>query len=176
MKYRVTVDGREFHIIVGQGRRIWVDGRPLDVDLRGVDDLARYSLLIDNRSYEAHLEREEGRESWLMVAGRSYCARLQGGHAGDTDAGRRTGEAIQGEIAAPLPGLLASIPIEVGQRVEQGHVVAVLESMKMNLELRAPSAGVVQAISGRPGCEVVQGQVLVIIVPEPDGANRATDR
>jgi biotin carboxyl carrier protein len=176
VKLRVVVDGRQFDIIVGPGGRIWVDGRPLDADLRGVDDLARYSLLIDNRSYEAHLEREEGRESWLMVAGHSYCARLQGGHVGDSSAGERIGEGTQGEIAAPLPGLLASIPIEVGQRVEQGQVVAVLESMKMNLELRAPVGGVVQAILGEPGCEVVQGQALVTIACEPDGAKPAADR
>ena len=176
MKLRVTVDGREFEIIVGPAGRIWVDGRPLDADLRGVDDQVRYSLLIDNRSYDAHLEREEGRESWLMVAGRSYCARLQGDHVEDSSPGERAGEATNGEVAAPLPGLLASIPVEVGQHVEQGQVVAVLESMKMNLELRAPSTGAIQAILAEPGCEVVQGQSLVTIVSDPDDSAPGVDR
>ena len=68
-----------------------------------------------------------------------------------------------GEVCAPLPGLLVAVPVMVGQRVVQGEVVAVLESMKMNLEIRAPWEGVVQALYGAPGTEVGQGEVLAVV-------------
>ncbi|MEA3340820.1 MAG: acetyl-CoA carboxylase biotin carboxyl carrier protein subunit, partial [Chloroflexota bacterium] len=70
------------------------------------------------------------------------------------------------EVCAPLPGLLVATTVEVEQRVESGEVVAVLESMKMNLELRAPRGGIVQALHGTPGLEVGQGEALVVIGPD----------
>ncbi|RME39737.1 MAG: acetyl-CoA carboxylase biotin carboxyl carrier protein subunit, partial [Thermoflexia bacterium] len=67
------------------------------------------------------------------------------------------------EVTAPLPGLLVELRIAEGQPVKAGAVVAVLESMKMHMELRAPRDGVVQSIHATPGQEVQQGTVLAII-------------
>ena len=50
-----------------------------------------------------------------------------------------------------------------GQRVEDGEVVAVLESMKMHLELRTPRLGVVRTLCAAAGQEVAQGDVLAVI-------------
>jgi biotin carboxyl carrier protein len=57
--------------------------------------------------------------------------------------------------------------------VAQGEVVAVLESMKMNLELRAPWDGVVQALHITPGTEVGQAEVLAVIEPDEQGESSA---
>jgi biotin carboxyl carrier protein len=56
----------------------------------------------------------------------------------------------------------------------EGDVVAVLESMKMNLELHAPWSGVVQALHGTPGTEVGQGEVLAVV--KLDGADGTGER
>ena len=71
----VTVEGNVFEIVMGRGGRVWVNDRPHDVDLRGVDRLSRYSLLVDHRSYEAHVEQMEEEECCMVVAGRSYSRR-----------------------------------------------------------------------------------------------------
>ncbi|MCX8066782.1 MAG: acetyl-CoA carboxylase biotin carboxyl carrier protein subunit [Anaerolineae bacterium] len=47
--------------------------------------------------------------------------------------------------------------------MKAGDVVAVLESMKMHMELRAPRDGVVQLVCATPGREVQQGEVLAVI-------------
>jgi biotin carboxyl carrier protein len=49
------------------------------------------------------------------------------------------------------------------QHVQEGEVVAMLESMKMQLELRAPRAGIVRDLSAVAGREVAQGEVLAVI-------------
>jgi biotin carboxyl carrier protein len=167
MKYIITIEEETFEIEVGRGGQVWVNHRPYTVDLQGVDGLPEYSLLVDHRSYEAHVEEVEGDERQMVVAGRPYRARLQ-------QQGRRylKGDAVQSspseteEVCAPLPGLLVAVPVSVGQQVEQGATVAVLESMKMNLELRAPWGGVVRALHRAPGAEVDQGEVLAVIGPE----------
>jgi len=166
MKYIITVEGETFEIEVSRGGRVWVNRHPYIVDFQGVDGLPEYSLLVDHRSYETHVEETEGDECQMMVAGRSYRTLLQ--QQGE----RLEGSATQvsstgtGEVCAPLPGLLVAMPVSVGQQVERGDVVAVLESMKMNLELHAPWDGVVQVLHEALGAEVAQGEVLAIIGPD----------
>jgi 3-methylcrotonyl-CoA carboxylase alpha subunit len=74
-------------------------------------------------------------------------------------------------MRAPLPGLLVEMQVSEGDYVKEQDVVAVLESMKMNLELRAPRSGVVRQLLVDPGRQVAQDQVLVII--GPNGASRS---
>ena len=185
MKYVITVEGETFEIEVDRGGRVWVNRRPLDVDFQGVDGLSQYSLLVDNRSYEAHVEQTDEEGYQMVVAGQPYRARLRQRQrrsksdvvrsrplpsslpVGGTEGGR-------GEVRAPLPGLLVAVPVVVGQQVTQGEVVAVLESMKMNLELCAPWDGVVQALHRASGTEISQGEVLALIGPDEHGEDEST--
>ena len=62
------------------------------------------------------------------------------------------------------PGLVLAIPIEEGQEVVAGQTVIILESMKMQNELKAPRDGTVARISAQVGASVEQGKLLVTIV------------
>ena len=166
MKYVIAVEGETFEVEVGRGGRVWVNRRLYDVDFQGVDGLPQYSLLVDNRSYEAHVEQADEEGYQMVVAGQPYRARLQQMRDRPRRDVGRSRLPETGEVRAPLPGLLVVVPVVVGQRVAQGEVVAVLESMKMNLELRAPWDGVVQALHVAPGTEVGQGEVLGVIEPD----------
>ena len=64
-------------------------------------------------------------------------------------------------ITAPLAGNLVALEVAVGDRVEEQQVAAVVESMKMKMELRAPWRGVVEEVRGPPGKAVRQGEELV---------------
>jgi pyruvate carboxylase subunit B len=68
-------------------------------------------------------------------------------------------------IVAPMPGLISSYAVEVGQRVETGDTVVILESMKMENSLRSPTAGSVQALPFDAGATVNKDDVLAIIAP-----------
>jgi biotin carboxyl carrier protein len=163
MKYVITVEGQTFEIEVSRGGRVWVNSCPYTVDFQSVDGLPQYSLLVDHRSHEAHVEWDEREECRIVVAGRSYRVRTQQAQSRFKKDAIRAFLPATGEVRAPLPGLLVAVPVAVGQQVAQGEVVAVLESMKMNLELRAPWDGVVQAVGGTSGTDVDEGEVLVVI-------------
>ena len=64
-------------------------------------------------------------------------------------------------IVAPMPGLVVRVAVAVGDRVEAGQPVVVMEAMKMENELRAPAAGTVRTVLATPGVAVEKGAVLV---------------
>jgi biotin carboxyl carrier protein len=170
MRYTITVEGETFEIDVGDEGRVWVNRRPYAVDFQGLDNRSEYSLLVDHRSYEAHIEQVEEDGCRMVVDGRPYQARLKCQGLGySQDDAVCSDSASEGKVCAPLPGLLVAVLVTVGQRVMPGEVVAILESMKMNLELRTTRGGVVRSILAIPGMDVGQGEVVVYIGPEVYG-------
>ena len=79
-----------------------------------------------------------------------------------------TGEAT---VAAPMPGLVSRYTVEVGQHVDSGDSVVVIESMKMENSLPSPVAGTISELPSNPGATVAKGDVLATITPDsPDGS------
>jgi biotin carboxyl carrier protein len=66
-------------------------------------------------------------------------------------------------LAAPMPGMVVAIPVEVGQSVEKGDNLIILESMKMQNELKAPRGGKVSGVRVSPGDSVDLNQVLLTL-------------
>lgn len=64
-------------------------------------------------------------------------------------------------ILSPMPGLVVSLDVEVGQAVQAGQAVAVVEAMKMQNIIRAEREGVVKAIGAKAGDSVAADEVLV---------------
>jgi biotin carboxyl carrier protein len=60
--------------------------------------------------------------------------------------------------------MVVSIPIEEGQEIEQGQVLVILESMKMQNELKSPRGGTVGRIRVEPGESVEQRQTLLSVI------------
>ncbi len=70
---------------------------------------------------------------------------------------------IKGSVKAPMPGMIVDIKVEVGQNINKGDEVLILEAMKMQNSLTSPVSGVIKAIKVNSGDSVKQGDVLVII-------------
>src|SRR5690348_12751693 len=64
-------------------------------------------------------------------------------------------------LLAPMPGLLTRLDVEVGDKVEPGQPVAVMEAMKMENILRAPKAATVKATPAKAGDSLAVDQVIV---------------
>ncbi|TFK56357.1 hypothetical protein OE88DRAFT_6888 [Heliocybe sulcata] len=74
--------------------------------------------------------------------------------------------AAKGALKAPMPSLVVEVRVEVGQRVEKGQAVVVLESMKTETVLRAVVGGVVRAVGCKKGEMVEEGRELVDVEEE----------
>jgi urea carboxylase len=69
----------------------------------------------------------------------------------------------QHAVESHIAGNLWQLRVSVGQRVAAGEVLAVLESMKMEISLESPCGGVVRELRVQPGATVRAGQCLVVI-------------
>lgn len=69
----------------------------------------------------------------------------------------------QGGIRAPMPSLVVDVRVEIGQTIDAGQAVVVLESMKTETVLRAAVAGTVKGINCKKGEMVEEGRELVLI-------------
>jgi acetyl-CoA/propionyl-CoA carboxylase biotin carboxyl carrier protein len=75
-------------------------------------------------------------------------------------------------LASPLQGNVWKVPVQRGQQVHEGQVVAVVEAMKMENEITAHKAGVIAELPIREGDAVARGDTLAVI---SDGSARSTD-
>jgi biotin carboxyl carrier protein len=166
VKYVVEVDGRSFPIEVA-GDVVRLDGQPVPAALTAVPQTPLRQLLLDGTARVFAMARGEGAwvvssggESWLASVTDERTERLR----------KLTASGVQargtGTIRAPMPGLVVQVEVELGQRVEAGVGVVVLEAMKMENEIRASMEGTVAAIHVSAGQAVEKGAPLVELAAE----------
>jgi acetyl/propionyl-CoA carboxylase alpha subunit len=162
VKYIVAVFDREIEVEVN-GDRVTVGGRTFAASLGSVPGTPVRQLLLDGRSEGIALE-SGGAGRWALVR-RGERVELEvldertrhiRGLTATGDRARRPAA-----LKAPMPGLVVRVQVEAGQTVPAGAGIVVLEAMKMENELRAPSLVVIKSVQARLGEAVEKGQVLV---------------
>ncbi len=69
------------------------------------------------------------------------------------------------DVPAHITGTVWKVEVSVGQVVQAGDVLVILESMKMEMPVEAPEAGTVKEIRCQPTQPVNEGDVLVVLAP-----------
>ncbi len=162
--YTVQVENRVFQIDIS-GNQLFIDGIKDQARLIQLNANNFFLLSRDRHNLALHLEAQEGNTYAVIAAGRRVIAQVESWRGG-----RKVVKAAEASTAnqlrAPMPGLVASILVNEGDRVEKGQVLVRQESMKMQMELRAPVAGKVVKIAIQPQTQVEKGALLVEIQPE----------
>ena len=136
-EYKYTIEGKEYIVTIGD-----IVENTASVNVNGVD-------------YKVEMEPEAEPEKKKVVLGQP--AKEQDS---DTPAANvNTTNAIK----APLPGVITSIEVEVGQQVKAGDTLLVLEAMKMANNIEAEKDGTVTAICVKQGENVLEDAPLVVI-------------
>jgi pyruvate carboxylase subunit B len=102
----------------------------------------RYTLWLDGFRYEVEALDERARA----------IRELSGAAAGPTG---------PAPLIAPMPGMIVRVAVQVGDVVQAGQGLVVMEAMKMENELRATAAGTVKAVLAQPGTAVEKGALLL---------------
>lgn len=170
MKYITTVNGQEYIIEIDQEHEITVNGERHGIDFEQLAQSGTLSLLIDNRSLEAIVDERD--DAWeVLLHGELYTVHVQDERAYRLAQARGqlsdAGEAVV--IRSPMPGLILDVRVQEGDLVEKGQTVVILESMKMENELRAGRDGMIARVHVNEGDSVEKNQELVAIGdPETD--------
>jgi biotin carboxyl carrier protein len=140
-----------------QGAVIMLGETPHNVRVESFGN-GRFILRNAAGTHSARAVRERDR-IWVWMAGKVFEFRMsRSEHDGEAHAAE-----TEGNVRAPMPGTLIKLAVAVGDMVEAGQVVAVVEAMKMEHSLRAPCAGRVEAVAGTTGSVVDTDTVLVSI-------------
>ena len=137
----------------GHARLTEIDWRP---------GLAQFRAELDGEPFTAEVKRvadgfdirhraARARVRVMTPRAAEFFARLPEKQAADTSK----------LIQSPMPGLVVSVPVSVGQAVKTGETVAIIEAMKMQNILKAERDGVVKAVGAKAGDPVAADDVLV---------------
>lgn len=119
-------------------------------------------LLVNGERTLAYIA-SSGERRYVQVNGTQY--QLE-----KVEAGRRRGSSAagSGDLSAEMPGQVIDVRVAEGDRVEAGAVLVVLEAMKMEIRLTAPTEGTIVQLFANVGDVVERGQVLVELQHEAD--------
>lgn len=165
MKYVTTTDNRELVIEILDEHHISVDGVSYVIDFESVSEQTVYSLLANNKSYEALVYESD--EGWqVLLHGSQYVLLVEDERERRLRAslGGGPSENVDFHLKAPMPGLIVSVPVKDGQSIEKGDVLVILESMKMQNELKSPRPGKVSRVRIKPGDSVEQRDTLLSVI------------
>ncbi|HQV53007.1 MAG: acetyl-CoA carboxylase biotin carboxyl carrier protein subunit [Flavobacteriales bacterium] len=135
----------------------------------GAPDLVRtgpssYSLVHNGRSYRVLVLKEDRENNTvrLRIGSGSYTVQLQDEQSrmmhtlGFDKAVKKVRE-----IKAPMPGLVLNIMVKPGDVIKKNDPILVLEAMKMENLIKAPSDSIVSSVQAEQGKAVEKGQILV---------------
>lgn len=164
MKYTVILNNEMYEVEIQRDGSVVLNGETYQVDFLELGD-SLYSIIQGTRSEELAINENQGQYE-ILVGGRMFEAQVLDARA-MLMLSRKGGLTLgSGEVTAPMPGLIVDVPVQVGDTVSAGETVIVLESMKMQNELKSPIDGVVTSVNCAPSQSVDKNALLVIITAE----------
>ena len=165
MKLDLNINGREDEIELTAGDPVYrfrlgeTGEREANVES---PQTGVYSVLVDGRSYDAYVEDLPGGTIVVTIAGHRFEIEARDPRRWSRKAAGRGGDARQ-SIVSPMPGKVVRVLVAVGDAVEAGQGIVVVEAMKMQNEMKAARAGTVLSIGAKEGATVMAGELLVTI-------------
>jgi biotin carboxyl carrier protein len=170
-QYSVKMGERSYVVAVLDDRTIQVDEKPHAFSIRKTSQ-GVYSLILDGSVYEvvplAGNRNGEASPAEIVVNGvpvevvvDDHRSLLKKGMLQN-----RSHVAVTQAIRAPMPGKVIRVEVKVGDRVNPGTGLVILEAMKMENEIKSAGTGVVEEVRVESGKAVEKGELLISIHPE----------
>ena len=166
MRYHAVIGGEE-HVVevapVGDRYRVVIGDQVLEVDAVHLAGSA-VSLIAGTRSYRCDIEPgKDGRLNVLVNDVVHPLELLDERKLRLRQAGGKFNLEGPQRIDAPMPGKVTRVLVKVGDEVQEGQGLLVVEAMKMENELKSPKAGKVAELHAIEGAAVESGAKLVVV-------------
>ena len=160
MKYQYTVKGVDYEVeiqdIEGNIANVTVNGIPFEVEMKQPVKAGKQKVKLGGIANEGASSSSSAPQSAKASADlQSAASSGQTGDAGKAAAGK--------PVVAPLPGTINEIKVKVGDKVNAGDTVVILEAMKMQNNIEAETSGTITSINVNKGDAVMEGDTLVTI-------------
>lgn len=139
-EYKYTINGTKYEVAVGD-----IEENVVTVSVNGED-------------FKVELEKEPEPEKKKPVLGKPAAAAESSEPAADKASVNKNNA-----VKAPLPGVITDVKVAVGDEVQEGDTLVVLEAMKMANAIQAEKAGKVTAVCVKVGESVMEDDALVVI-------------
>ena len=140
-EYKYTINGTKYEVAVG------------------VIEENIVTVTVNGEEYKVEMEKEAEPEKKKPVLGKPAAA----ASTSDEPATNKAAVNKNNAVKAPLPGVITDIKVAVGDEVQVGDTIVVLEAMKMANNLQAEKAGKVTAVCVKIGESVMEDDALVVI-------------
>ncbi len=117
-------------------------------------DSNEYTVTVNGKKYSIAFDGDKA-----TVNGKAYDFNVKAGIEKSSGAASGDGEPVK----SALPGNVLKVLVSEGDSVSEGDVIAVIEAMKMETEIKSPKSGTVQSVEVNVGDKIQTGQVLVTI-------------
>lgn len=158
--YLVRVSEREYQVDVS-GEQVRVNGQSLRARLTPINQNGHFLLQTDSDQREVHI-RASGQDAFMAtIASRYFNIQVERNlrNRGKTMATH------QGELKAPMPAKVIDVRVQPGDHVTAGQTLILLESMKMQMEIKAPFTGVIESVKVKTAAQVEKGSQLLVVLP-----------
>ena len=163
-EFIVSVNGKKMAVTILPDGRVDINGRIIEASFTKVSQHS-YILRFENIVFEVSLNQKYQFKTNFLFDGLYYdtvvLTKLQEIALEQQTEKYKTKH--HAELKAPMPGLLVKIKKEVGQNVERGETILILEALKMENDLHSPSSGIIKQINYKEGDTVEKDTVIVII-------------
>ena len=160
--FSVEIDGKTCRVELlnelkfGKPFLVKTNGRAYKVELDEFKENAPFFVRVNNKPYKVQYEVARMPSASTRVIEPTLPITRK----------RPLSESIVGKgnaVVAPMPGIVVSVKVKVGDFVNLGQPLCILEAMKMENEITASKAGVVKEVHVSEGSSVSQGQPMIII-------------
>jgi len=167
MKLHATLNDSQTEVqVTDEGSRIFAEIEDRKYEFQVHESApGSYVLLGNNRVWDCRVEgRPESGEPVTVVVGTTeYLITLTDPKRLRGTSGVEAGGDDVARIVAPMPGKVARVLVTVGDHVNAGDGIVVVEAMKMQNEMKSPKAGTVTSLNAEAGATVNAGEVLAVI-------------
>ncbi|MFZ5942093.1 MAG: biotin/lipoyl-containing protein [Bacteroidota bacterium] len=133
-----------------------INGNEYTVDVNGIEEDIAY-IEVNGTRYEVEIDRKVKKSKTPTIV------RPVSTEPPKPKIDKREGGAGH-PVQSPLPGTIIAIKVKPGDIIEKGSLLMTMEAMKMENQVLADRAGVVESIMVNPGDAVLQGDVLLEII------------
>jgi biotin carboxyl carrier protein len=157
--YTVSFGTKEYQVEISN-KNSKINGKSIQAALVELGEQGLYLLKKGAQKRELLVQALGNSQYSLNVNGKHAVVKVE---KSNRRSQHKAGNPAEGDLKAPISGIVVKVNVNVGDQVAKDDVVIVLESMKMQMLMRASVDGTVTSVHVAPGAQLTKGDPMVKI-------------